>query len=142
MKAPPSTASTVSLPFHCCVCPGTHWVSPAVPFLGHSDINRQKLMVSGARVYGRQGATLSAGEGLACPTPSHSPSSFTPKQLPDGCIATLLATPLTCCNRSLPHGKTLNGKFFMLIENEKNNSIHQTSKAAAPEILPKCLMGI
>lgn len=64
MKAPP--ASAVSLAFHCGVCSGAHWISPAVPFLGHSDFNRRKLMVSSTRANDRQGAMLSAGEGLMC----------------------------------------------------------------------------
>lgn len=140
MKAPP--ASAISLAFHCCVCSGAHWVLPSVPSLGHSDFNRLKLTVSSARVNDRQGATLSAGKGLACPPSSHSPSSFIPKQLPDSCITTSLTTPFTCCNLNLPRRKSINGKFFTFGENKKNNSIHQSLKAAALEMLPRCLMGI
>lgn len=137
-----STSFHCLLAFHCCVCSGAHWVSAAVPFLGHSDFIRRKLTVSSARVNSRQGATLPAGKGLACPPPFHSPSTFAPKQLPDSCLPTSLTTPLTCCNLSIPHRKMLNGKFFAFGENEKNDSIHQTLKAAALEILPRCFMGI
>lgn len=140
-KGPSSSA--VSLALHCCVCSGAHWILPAVPFLGHSDYNRLKLPVSGTRVSDRQGATLPAGRGLACAPPFHTtPPSSIPRHMPGSCLATLLTTPLTCCSLNLPHRKMVSGKVFMFGENEKNNSVHWTLKAASLEILPRCLMGV